>query len=61
MYVSGINRQISYTLKTDAEGLFKMNEKSGLLQLAALLDRETMAKHRLTIVATDKVTVCALI
>ncbi|XP_060561268.1 LOW QUALITY PROTEIN: protocadherin Fat 1-like [Ruditapes philippinarum] len=50
----GINRQVLYELKTNPDGMFTINEKSGLLQLAKELDRETTAAHTVTVVAKDR-------
>lgn len=51
----GVNQQVVFSLKDDDEGTFKINSRTGLIQLAKLLDRETKASHKITVIATDQV------
>lgn len=53
----GINSRVMYSLKTNPGDMFKINEKSGLLQLAKELDREKTPTYTVTIVAKDWVSV----
>ena len=53
--VSGINQQVLFSLRNNDGGHFKVNPKSGLIQLAKQLDRETTSSHHITVVATDQV------
>ena len=53
--VAGINQQVLFSLRNNDGGHFKVNPKSGLIQLAKQLDRETTSSHHITVVATDQV------
>ena len=53
VWISGINRQLIYSI-TDTD-VFKIDEKSGLIQLAIPLDRETTPAYKITVMATDQV------
>ena len=49
----GINRKLTYRI-LDSE-VFKIDEKSGLIQLAKPLDRETIPAYKITVLAVDQV------
>ena len=51
----GVNQQIVFSLKDDDDGVFKIDPRTGLIQLAKQLDRETKASHKITVIAADKV------
>lgn len=50
---SGLNAEIRYTLEGSA-GMFSINPESGLITVAAALDRETQDKYNLRVVAQDQ-------
>ena len=50
-----MNQQIVFSLKDDDDGIFKIDPRTGLIQLAKQLDRETKSSHKITVVAADKV------
>ncbi|MCI4393906.1 hypothetical protein PGIGA_G00162950 [Pangasianodon gigas] len=50
---SGLNAEIRYYLEGSA-GMFSMNPETGLITVAAALDRETQDKYSLTVVAQDQ-------
>ncbi|XP_052793607.1 protocadherin Fat 1-like isoform X3 [Mya arenaria] len=50
----GNDRQITFSLTGNPEGVFKIDEKSGLIQLAKRLDREKTDHYTITVHAADK-------
>ncbi|KAK3597674.1 hypothetical protein CHS0354_040047 [Potamilus streckersoni] len=50
----GINGQILFYLKADGNGTFRIDARSGLVQVSKALDRETQSQYTLTIQATDQ-------
>ncbi|XP_051801959.1 cadherin EGF LAG seven-pass G-type receptor 1-like [Acanthochromis polyacanthus] len=50
---SGLNREIRYSLRGGL-GRFSINPMSGVVSVAAALDRETQAEHELLVVAEDQ-------
>lgn len=50
---SGLNAKIRYRLEGSA-GMFSMNPETGLITVAAALDRETKDKYNLIVVAEDQ-------
>ncbi|TSK18033.1 Protocadherin Fat 4 [Bagarius yarrelli] len=50
---SGLNAEIWYSLEGSA-GMFSINPKTGLIVVAAALDRETQDKYNLIVVAQDQ-------
>lgn len=50
---SGLNAEIRYHLEGSA-GMFSINPKTGLITVAAALDRETQDKYNLVVVAQDQ-------
>ena len=53
--ILGVNQQIVFSLKDDDDGIFKIDARTGLIQLAKQLDRETKSAHKITVIAADKV------
>lgn len=51
----GINRQVKYGLKDDANGHFTLDEESGVITLVKSLDREIKDMHMLMVEAYDMV------
>lgn len=50
---SGLNAEIRYSLEVSA-GMFSINPDTGLITVAATLDRETQDKYNLIVVAQDQ-------
>lgn len=51
---SGANGDITYRLLDDANGSFTINDKTGEVFTAVILDRETIAHYELTVQLTDR-------
>ena len=50
---TGVNREISYELINDEEGMFSVNQKTGVIKCHQELDRETLDRYILRLVAID--------
>lgn len=53
--IAGNDRKIEFSLSDSAGGVFKIHEKSGLIQLVKKLDREQTDAYTITVQAADKV------
>lgn len=55
MVLTGDDRHIVFSLKSNPDNTFRIDNQTGLLQLAKTLDRETTASYTVVVQATDKV------
>lgn len=57
MLYSGINRQVKYNLKDDADGSFTLDPETGVITLVTSLDREKKDLYKLMLEAYDMVSI----